>query len=97
MKKTETTIETTTEVKVKGRKVNNSSARQIRIAELVAKREAGLLKKGRPIQVDSKRQQKLANGVSNKRGRPVNLSSERQVRLAKVGTAKRGRPAKETV
>jgi hypothetical protein len=44
-----------TEVKL-GRKINPNSARQIRLAELEAKRSNGELKRGRPVDRTSARQ-----------------------------------------
>jgi hypothetical protein len=41
-----------TEVKL-GRKINPNSARQIRLAELEAKRSNGELKRGRPVDTNS--------------------------------------------
>lgn len=94
------------EAKVKGRKVNPNSARQIRLAELAAKKEAGELKKGRPVKADSARQIRLAEQAMKKangglkRGRPVKEGSARQVKLAAMKAKiesgipiKRGRPA----
>ena len=93
-------------VAVKGRPVNPNSARQIRLAELAAKKEAGLLKQGRPVVKGSARQIRLAIQSANKalgigQGRPVDPNSARQKRLAELaakaeangGTVKRGRPA----
>lgn len=87
-KNTEQTV--VNEVKaILGRPVNPNSARQQRIAERNAKREAGLLKRGRPVVEGSKRQavlaqraEKTANGELLKRGRPVNPNSKRQLDLA---------------
>ncbi len=42
-----------------GRPVNPNSARQQRIADLEARRQAGELKLGRPVETDSQRQQRL--------------------------------------
>jgi hypothetical protein len=94
------------EVKVLGRPVNPNSARQIRLAELAAKKEAGLLKQGRPVNPDSERQSRLKMQALNKalglgQGRPVDPNSARQKRLAELkakaeangGAVKRGRPA----
>ena len=71
-----------------GRPVNMNSARQIRLAEIQAKREAGLIKRGRPITPLSKnqfkkecRELKESLGIEIKRGRPVNKFSVRQTRL----------------
>jgi len=57
---------------------------------MAEKREQGLLKRGRPIVAESKRQQtlkvreeKVKNGFELKRGRPINPESNRQVKLAK--------------
>ena len=53
---------------------------------------------GRPVDPNSKRQQRLATAPGRKTGRPVNPLSVRQVRLAELnakranGTLKRGRP-----
>jgi hypothetical protein len=98
------------EVKVLGRPVNPNSVRQIRLAELEAKKANGELKRGRPVNPNSERQARLekqavnkANGVGQ--GRPVNPNSARQIRLAELkakaeangGAVKRGRPAKMKV
>lgn len=79
-----------TETKQLGRPVNPNSARQQRIQERLVKQEQGLLKRGRPVVEESKRQLKLKlkewksnNGIELKRGRPVNPNSERQIKLAK--------------
>ena len=92
----------------RGRPVDTSSARQVRLAELEAKRTNGELKRGRPVDTSSVRQVRLneleakrAHGEL-KRGRPVSSESARQVRLAELqaraeangGVVKRGRPAK---
>ena len=94
-----------------GRPVNPNSARQMRLAELEAKRANGELKRGRPVDTSSVRQVRLAeleakraNGEL-KRGRPVSGDSARQKRLAELearraangGVIKRGRPAKVEV
>ena len=80
---------TNNEVKKLGRPINGSSKRQQRIAELEAKRAAGVCKRGRPTVAGSKRQETLAkraekvmNGGELKRGRPVNMNSKRQIELA---------------
>ena len=96
----------TVEVKQLGRPVNVNSARQIRLAELAAKRASGELKKGRPVDPNSPRQLRLKQQAENKakgigQGRPVNPTSARQLRLAELeakkaangGVVKRGRPA----
>jgi hypothetical protein len=96
-----------TEVKL-GRKINPNSARQIRLAELEAKRSNGELKRGRPVNENSERQFRLkmkAIGLTLGQGRPVNPNSARQIRLAELkakaelngGAVKRGRPAKVVV
>jgi hypothetical protein len=91
-----------------GRPVNVNSARQIRLAELAAKKAVGEGKQGRPVNPDSVRQQRLAELAAKKAngelklGRPVKADSARQIRLAELaakaaangGTVKRGRPAK---
>ena len=96
------------EVKVLGRPVNPNSARQIRLAELEAKRSNGELKRGRPVNENSERQFRLkmkAIGLTLGQGRPINPNSARQIRLAELkakaelngGVVKRGRPAKVVV
>ena len=88
-----------------GRPVNPTSARQIRLAEIQAKREAGLIKRGRPAVQGSKNQQKqieriakMSAGIEIKRGRPTNPESARAKRIADLearrtnGTLKLGRP-----
>lgn len=90
----------------RGRPVNPNSTRQVRIAELEAKRANGELKRGRPVNANSNRQMRLmeletkrANGEL-KKGRPVNENSARQIRLAEMeakrlsGELRRGRPKK---
>jgi len=79
-----------TETKQLGRPVNPNSVRQQRIQERLAKKEAGLLKRGRPIVEGSKRQltlkvreEKVNNGIELKRGRPIVPNSKRQIELAK--------------
>ena len=95
MKKTKTTTaevtETVTiETKQLGRPANPNSARQKKIQERLAKAEAGLLKRGRPIIAESKRQEvlkkrieKVNNRIELKKGRPINMNSKRQIELAK--------------
>lgn len=93
----------------KGRPVNPTSARQLRLAEMEAKRANGELKRGRPIVQDSARQLRLAaleakraNGELQ-RGRPANPNSARQLRIAEMeakraaGELHRGRPKSITV
>jgi hypothetical protein len=93
-----------------GRPVNPNSARQIRLAELAAKKANGELKRGRPVDSNSARQARLMLQLANKilgvgQGRPVNPNSARQLRLAELaakaelngGVVKRGRPAKLVV
>jgi hypothetical protein len=88
-----------------GRPVNMNSARQIRLAEIQAKREAGLIKRGRPSVPGSANQMKMyernfkiQQGLDVKRGRPVNPESARAKRIADLearranGTLKLGRP-----
>jgi hypothetical protein len=88
-----------------GRPVNMNSARQIRLAEIAAKREAGLIKRGRPSVPGSanqikmyERNFKIQQGLDVKRGRPVNPESARAKRIADLearranGTLKLGRP-----
>ena len=88
-----------------GRPVNPNSTRQIRLAEIKAKREAGLIKRGRPSVPNSKnaikkeiRLMKESLGLDIKRGRPVNPESARAKRIADLearranGTLKLGRP-----
>ena len=88
-----------------GRPVNMNSARQIRLAEIAAKREAGLIKRGRPSVPGSKNAikkeiqlMKQSLGLDIKRGRPVNPESARATRIADLearranGTLKLGRP-----
>ena len=87
----------------RGRPVNASSVRQIRLAELEAKRANGELRRGRPVDTSSERQARLAKQAENKalgigQGRPVNPNSVRQIRLAELeakranGELRRGRP-----
>jgi len=80
----------TTEVKQIGRPSNPNSARQMKIQQRLAKKEAGTLKRGRPVIESSKRQEvlakrneKVSNGIELKKGRPINVNSKRQVELAK--------------
>lgn len=63
--------------KTSGRPTNPNSSRQMKLTERDLKREAGLLKRGRPAVEGSKRQAvmaarevKKANGIEIKRGRP---------------------------
>lgn len=91
----------------KGRPVNPTSKRQLRLKELAEKRANGELKKGRPINAESKRQKRLAelaakakaNGGKVKRGRNIDPTSARQQRLAEKAAlkaagieVKKGRP-----
>lgn len=78
------------ETKQIGRPANPNSARQMKIQERLAKKEAGLLKRGRPVIEGSKRQEvlakrneKVSNGIALAKGRPVNPNSKRQIELAK--------------
>lgn len=76
----------------RGRKVDPTSARQLRLAEQAAKAEAngGVIKLGRDINPDSERQKRLAeqaakaeaNGGVLKRGREVDPNSARQLKIA---------------
>jgi len=88
-----------------GRPVNMNSARQIKLSELAIKREAGLIKRGRPIDPNCKnaikreiKLMKLSIGYIDKRGRPSNPESARSKRIADLearrmnGTLKLGRP-----
>lgn len=88
-----------------GRPVNMNSARQIRLAEIASKREAGLIKRGRPSVPGSMnaiksemRLMKQILGLDIKRGRPTNPESARAKRIADLearrasGTLKLGRP-----
>jgi hypothetical protein len=90
-----------------GRKVDPNSVRQVRLAELEAKRANGELKRGRPVDTTSERQFRLKIQAINKQlgigqGRPINPNSARQIRLNELaakaklngGAVKRGRPAK---
>jgi hypothetical protein len=92
-----------------GRPVNPNSVRQIRLAELEAKRSNGELKRGRPVDSTSERQFRLKMQAINKQlgigqGRPINPNSARQIRLNELaakaelngGVVKRGRPTKVT-
>jgi hypothetical protein len=88
-----------TEVKRKGRPVNENSERQKRIAELEAKREAGELRKGRPVVEGSARQVRLSLKGTLKLGRkpnPESASYKRKMELQakrEAGELRRGRPA----
>ena len=82
-------MKNTTE-KQNGRTSNPNSARQMKIQERLEKKEAGLLKRGRPVIEGSKRQEvmqkrseKVSNGIELRKGRPVNVNSKRQIELAK--------------
>ena len=102
-----TTQNQTIEVKVLGRKINENSARQIRLRENEEKRAQGLIKRGRPViegsesQVKKLRQQiKVDLGYTLRRGRPVIEGSESQIKKLrqqeKVNNGvelRRGRPA----
>ena len=83
-------MKNTTETQQLRRPSNPNSARQMKIQERLEKKEAGLLKRGRPVIEGSKRQEvmqkrseKVSNGIELKKGRPVNVSSKRQIELAK--------------
>jgi len=60
-----------------GRPVNPNSARQQRLADLEARRQAGELKLGRPVQTESQRQQKLAE-----RQAKIDAYNAQQARIA---------------
>jgi len=96
------TVETPVQL---GRPVNPNSVRQIKLAEIKAKREVGLIKRGRPSVPGSmnalKKEMQLMkklSGVELKRGRPSNPESARAKRIADLearranGTLKLGRP-----
>jgi hypothetical protein len=83
----------------KGRPVNASSNRQIRLQELEARRSSGELRRGRPVVEDSNRQIRLSLMGTLPLGRKPNPESaaykrkmELEARRA-AGTLKRGRPA----
>ena len=86
-------------VKQKGRPVNASSNRQIRLQELEARRASGELRRGRPVVEDSNRQIRLSLMGTLPLGRKPNPESaayKRKVELEArraAGTLKRGRPA----
>jgi hypothetical protein len=86
------------ETPIKGRKINLQSARQIRLAEMEARRVDGEIKRGRPVNPTSPwfvRQAELTakREVGElKLGRAINPNSARQIRLAKKGTLPLGRP-----
>lgn len=102
-----TTQNQTIEVKVLGRKINENSARQIRLKENEAKRAQGLIKRGRPViegsesQVKKLRQKiKVDLGYTLRRGRPIVEGSESQIKKARQMEKlvngvelRRGRPA----
>jgi phage protein D len=91
----------------KGRPVNPTSARQLRLKELAEKKANGELKRGRPVVEASARQKRLAELEAKKangelkRGRPSNQESARQKRLAELrakaemngGVVPKGRPS----
>jgi hypothetical protein len=89
----------TTETKQKGRPVNVNSERQKRLAELEAKREAGELRKGRPVVEGSARQIRLSLKGKLPLGRkpnPESASYKRKMELQakrEAGELRRGRPA----
>ena len=97
------------QVENRGRKVDPTSARQIRLAAMAAKKESGEFGLGRPVDLTSERQIRLAaqaakakaNGGELKRGREIDPTSARQIALAEKQAKldagiviKRGRPAK---
>jgi hypothetical protein len=71
----------TTDTPKRGRKVNPSSSRQKRLAELEVRKQNGLLKRGRPINSSSQRQVRLKDIEARKAN----------------GTFRRGRPSKSNV
>jgi hypothetical protein len=79
--------------------VNENSNRQKRLAELNAKREAGELRKGRPVVEGSNRQIRLSLKGTLKLGRKPNPESAAYKRRMELeakranGELKRGRPA----
>lgn len=86
-------------IKQKGRPVNASSNRQIRLQELEAKRAAGELRRGRPVVENSNRQIRLSLMGTLPLGRKPNPESAAYKRRMDLeerranGTLKRGRPA----
>ncbi len=83
----------------KGRPVNASSNRQLRLQELEARRAAGELRRGRPVVEDSNRQIRLSLMGTLPLGRKPNPESAAYKRIMDLearraaGTLKRGRPA----
>ena len=69
-----------------------------KVVETIGNIEFGKVKRGRPIDPNSNRQQKLATAPGKKTGRPINPNSNRQQRLRELemkranGELKRGRP-----
>lgn len=69
-----------------------------KMIEKVGEVEFGKVKRGRPIDPNSKRQERLANAPGKKTGRPIDPNSKRQKRLLELnekrmnGELKRGRP-----
>lgn len=88
-KPTETTPTPETEVKPQlGRPADPNSKRQKLLQERAVLREAGLLKRGRPVVEGCKRQEtlakreaKIASGATLQKGRPVDPTSKRQLEL----------------
>lgn len=83
----------------KGRPVNTSSVRQLRLKQLEEKRAAGELKRGRPVVENSDRQIRLSLMGTLPLGRkpnPESIAYKRKMELEArraAGTLKRGRPA----
>jgi hypothetical protein len=83
----------------KGRPVNASSNRQLRLQELEARRSSGELRRGRPVVEDSNRQIRLSLMGTLPLGRKPKPESAAYIRKVELearraaGTLKRGRPA----
>lgn len=66
--------------------------------ETIGNVEFGVIKRGRPVDPNSARQQRLKSAPGKKTGRPIDPNSARQQRLAEMeakranGELKRGRP-----
>jgi hypothetical protein len=95
IEKTAKGLEVTVQGIKTGRKIDPTSARQLRLKELEAKRANGELKRGRPTVADSARQLRLkeleakrANGTL-KLGRPAKVKIE-SVELVEIQAAEGG-------
>jgi len=72
------------------------------VVETIGNVEFSKVKRGRPIDPNSKRQQRLATAPGKKTGRPIDPNSKRQQRLKELemkranGELKRGRPIDPT-